>query len=83
MGLINELIDNITEDPLYQQGVLKGREEGIEKGILKGREEGIEKGMKNVIIKMLKDRTLSIEKIAELTEVTIEYVQQVANELKD
>jgi predicted transposase YdaD len=74
MGLIDELIDNITEDPLYQQGVLKGREEGIEKGM--------EKGMRNLIIKMLKDRTLSIEKIAELAEVTVEYVRQVAKELK-
>jgi predicted transposase YdaD len=80
------LIDNITDDPLYQEGVLKGMEKGIlkgiEKGILKGREEGIKKGMRNVIVKMLKDRTLSMEKIAELAEVTVEYVQQVAKELK-
>jgi predicted transposase YdaD len=74
MGLIDELIDNIAEDPLYQEGVLKGIE--------KGREEG-EKRMRNLIMKMLKENTLSIEKIAELAEVTVEYVQQVAKELND
>jgi predicted transposase YdaD len=58
-----ELFYNITEDPLYQ--------------------EGIEKGVRSLIIKMLRDKTLSIEKIAELAEVTIGYVQQVAKELKD
>lgn len=31
---------------------------------------------------MLKDRTLSIEKIAEILDVTVEYVNQVAQELK-
>ncbi len=65
------LFYNITEDPLYQ--------EGIEKGI----EKGMEKGVRNLIIKMLRDKTLSIEKIAELAGVTIGYVQQVAKELKD
>jgi predicted transposase YdaD len=95
MGLINELIDNIAEDPLYQEGVLRGREEGIakgilkgreegmEKGILKGREEGMEKGVRNLIIKMLMDRTLTMEKIAEFAEVRIAYVEQVAKELND
>jgi predicted transposase YdaD len=82
MGLIDELIDNITEDPLYREGVLKGIEKGILKGREEGMEKGIEKGMRNVIVKMLNDRTLSMEKIAELAEVTVEYVQQVAKELK-
>jgi predicted transposase YdaD len=73
------LIDNITEDPLYKEGVLKGIEKGMEKGILKGRKEGT----RDLIMKMLRDKTLSMQKIAELTEVTIGYVQQVAKELKD
>jgi predicted transposase YdaD len=67
MGLINELIDSIAEDPLYQEGVLKG----------------IEKGKRNLIIKMLKDRSLNMEKIAELAELSVAYVQQVAKELND
>jgi predicted transposase YdaD len=81
---------NIAEDPLYQEGVLEGIEKGIEKGILKGREEGMEKGReegmekgtRNLIIKMLRDGTLSMEKIAELAEVTLGYVQQIAKELQ-
>lgn len=57
---------NITEDYLYQEGLEKGQ---------RTKE-------KNIVIKMLKDKTLSIEKIAEFAEVTIEYVKQVEKELK-
>ncbi len=57
---------NITEDYLYQEGMTKGREE--EKRVL--------------IVKMLKDKTLSIEKIAEFAEVTVDYVKQIEKELK-
>ncbi len=64
---------NITEDYLYQQGVEKGIEKGVEKG-----EKAKEK---RLIIKMLKDKTLSLEKIAELAEVPVEYVKQIAEEL--
>jgi predicted transposase YdaD len=62
-----ELFYNITEDPLYQEGI----------------EKGMEKGVRNLIINMLRDKTLSMEKIAELARVTIGYVQQVAKELKE
>jgi hypothetical protein len=45
-------------------------------------QEGQKSREKNMIIKMLKDKTLSIEKIAEIAEVTVDYVKQVAKELK-
>jgi predicted transposase YdaD len=64
---------NITEDPLYQEGLLKGEEKGIEKG-QKARE-------KSLIIDMLKDGTLTVEKIATLAKVSVEYVKQVAGEM--
>jgi predicted transposase YdaD len=66
-----ELFYNITEDPLYQEGIEKGMEKGMEKGV------------RNLSINMLNDKTLSMEKIAGLAGVTIGYVQQVAKELKD
>jgi hypothetical protein len=57
---------NITEDYLYQEGMSKGREEE----------------RRGLIIKMLKDNTLSIEKIAEFADVAIDYVKQIEKELK-
>ena len=56
---------NIAEDFLYQEGLATG----------------LEKGKKDILIKMLTDKTLSIEKIAEFTDVTVEYVKLVAKEL--
>lgn len=73
---------NIAEDYLYQEGVAKGIEKGIEEGIQKGKKEGIEKGKKEVIMRMLKDKTLSVAKIAEFAQVSIEYVNSVAKEIK-
>ncbi len=57
---------NITEDYLYQEGLTKGKEE--------------EK--RGLIAKMLKDKTLSIEKIAEFADVSVDYVKQIEKGLK-
>jgi hypothetical protein len=65
---------NITEDFLYKQGVEKGIEKGVEKG-QKVRE-------KEFIAEMLKDGTLTMEKIAALAKVSLDYVQQIAREIK-
>ena len=85
---------NVTEDFLYQQGIEKGIEQGIEQGIERGIEQGIEqgiergiekgieKGKKAMIVRMLNDKTLTVEKIAELAEVAVGYVRQVAKALK-
>lgn len=45
-------------------------------------QQGVEKGKKEIIIRMLRDKALSTEKIAELTEVKLEYVKQLMKELK-
>lgn len=45
-------------------------------------QKGIEKGKKEMIIELLKDASLSIEKIANMTKVPIVYVRQVQKEVK-
>jgi predicted transposase YdaD len=45
-------------------------------------QEGFEEAKKELIVEMLKDGTLTIEKIASLAKVSVEYVRQVAKELK-
>lgn len=72
------LIYNITEDYLYREGL----EKGIEKGREEGMERGVEKEKKEMVIRMLTDKTLSMEKIAQLADVTIDYVRKVAKESK-
>jgi predicted transposase YdaD len=64
---------DIAQDYLYQQG--------IEKGIEKGVEKGVEKEKKITIIKMLKDKSLPIEKIADLMDVNIDYILQIQQEI--
>ena len=85
---------DIKTDGLYNEGIREGREEGllkgIEKGIQKGREEGIQKGIQKgrekkqyqIIFKALSQRVLTIEQIAEIAEVGIEYVLSVQSELE-
>ena len=69
---------NVTEDFLYQQGVEKGIEQGIEQGV----EKGVEKEKREMIVRMLKDNTLSVKKIADIAGVTVAHVKQVAKELE-
>ena len=85
---------DIKTDGLYNQGIQEGREEGIRKGIQKGRKEGIQKGRKEgiqkgreknrfqMISKALSQRVLTIEQIAEIAEVSIDYVLSIQSELE-
>ena len=57
---------NITEDYLYQEGITRGREE--------------EK--RGLIVEMLNDGTLTVEKIASFAKVSVEHVEQIEKELK-
>ena len=61
---------DITKDYLYQQG--------LEKGVEKGQEEM----QRKMIESMLKRQTIRPEEIAEIAKVPLEYVQQIAEELK-
>ncbi len=45
-------------------------------------QEGRKKEKEELVTEMLKDGTLTIEKIASLARVPVEYVKQVASELK-
>jgi len=45
-------------------------------------QQGIEKGKQDIIAELLKEGTLPIEKIASMAKVPVDYVQQVAWELK-
>ncbi|MBD0255243.1 MAG: hypothetical protein ICV83_05945 [Cytophagales bacterium] len=60
------LLYDITKDYLYQEGLAKGEE----------------KGKHEVVVTMLKDGTLPVEKIAALTGVALHEVRQIAEELK-
>ncbi len=68
------LLYDITKDYLYQEGLVKGEEQGLEKGLAKGKHE--------VVVTMLKDGTLPIEKIAAFTGVAVDEVRRIAQELK-
>jgi len=63
------LLYDITKDYLYQEG----RE--------KGREEGREEEKREIVAKMLAKQKLSIEEIAEVSGVTVAYVESIAKEL--
>ncbi len=68
------LLYDITKDYLYQEGLTKGREEG--------KQEGIEEGKRELIISLLEDKAFSIEKIARLAKVRVDYVEAIAKELR-
>lgn len=60
------LLYDITKDYLYQEGLVKGEEKGVEK----------------VVVNMLRKGTVPLEEIAEFTGVPLEDVKQIAKELK-
>jgi predicted transposase YdaD len=61
---------NIEDDVFYQQG--------IEKGIA----EGIEKGIEKIIAIMLQKKHLKLEEIADLADVSVDFVKKVQENLK-
>lgn len=73
-------LDNMR---VYVTNMSEARREGIEQGMEKGKKEGIEEGRSQImgntfaILDDLKNRTCSIEQIAEIYNVNIEYVQQL------
>ena len=69
---------DIKTDGLYNEGI----REGIQKGREEGREEGIEKNRFQIISKALSQRVLTIEQIAEIAGVSIDYVLSIQSELE-
>ena len=70
------------EDVLMEYGIIpewleRGREQGIEQGIEKGKEQGLEKG-KEIIARNLLGMGMSVEEIAQATELTVEKIRSLA-----
>lgn len=68
----------------YDKGFEKGVEQGLEKGIKKGIEQGVEQGIEKGVLaskiqfaQKLKSQGFDIEKIQELTELTIEEINNL------
>jgi predicted transposase/invertase (TIGR01784 family) len=60
------------------------REEGLEKGLEKGREEGLEKGLekgREEVVKNMLSKGLDITTISELTNLSIEKIEEIKNSL--
>jgi predicted transposase/invertase (TIGR01784 family) len=61
---------NIKEDAFYQ--------EGLEKGM----EKGLEQGKKEMVMQLIKDGTLTIKKIAEITGMTTQQIKSIEKAMK-
>ena len=61
----------------------EGLEEGLEKGLEKGRIEGEEKSKRVFVMNLLSNTDFTVEKIASLANVTVEFVNQIKNESKN
>lgn len=59
-----------------EQGLLKGRQEGLEQGLLKGRQEGVDIERKNIALCMLEENE-SIEKIIKITSLNRETIEKL------
>ena len=68
----------IEQDGLYLEGIEKGIEKGIERGI----EKGIEQHQHDTVVRGLHAGVLSLEMIANLAGVSLEYVLKVQKELE-
>ena len=77
MDSISQYI-KIEEDVLFLKGIEKGIEEGIEKGI----ESTSEKKNRQFVISLLNGTDFSVEKIANLASVSIEFVEKIKAENK-
>lgn len=69
---------DIESDELYLEGI----EKGIEKGVKKGVEKGIEQHQRETVIRGLQAGALSLDMIANLAGVSLEYVHKIRQELK-
>jgi predicted transposase/invertase (TIGR01784 family) len=74
-----------AQEKAMKEGLREGLKEGMEKGIEKGLEMGMEKGIdtqkRHTAIKMLKDKLFTLEQIASYTELPLETVRQLQDQL--
>ena len=76
---------NLEKDIRFKQGIQQGIERGIEQGIEKGIEQGIEKGIEQdkliIVTNLILKTDFSVEKIADLAEVSVDFVLKVKKTL--
>ena len=65
---------DVEKDELFQQGMEKGLEEGLEKGL--------EEGKLQAIAQLLKDGSLSKEKIAQVMGVSLEEINKITQNIQ-
>lgn len=68
---------DIRTSVLFKEGL----EEGLEKGMEEGVEKGVEKNQLLMISNMLTKTDMSVEQISDLSEVSIEFVQHIKENL--
>ena len=61
--------------------ILEGRRVGLKEGKLVGLKEGKNAGRKEMAANLLKDGTLSVQKIAEISGFSLEQLQEMADEM--
>ena len=81
MDSISQYI-KIEEDVLFLKGIEKGIERGIEEGIEKGIESTSEKKNRQFVISLLNGTDFSVEKIANLASVSVDFVEKIKAEIK-
>ena len=72
------------EEAILEEGIERGRAEGMERGMKRGRAEGMERGMKrgreegkvDIVLEMLRDK-LPLETIARISKFSTERVQEL------
>ena len=64
-----------------EQGMAKGRAEGLEQGMQKGVAKGKHETQEYVVINMLKDGELALDKIAKYSGLTLKRVKELAKAL--
>jgi predicted transposase YdaD len=72
------IVYDIKQDAFYKEGLEEGKQEGKQEGKIEGKQEGKEE----TIIQFIKSGELSYEKIASITNVPLEKIEQLAKSLK-
>jgi len=81
-------IDEMTQKAMekgIEEGIQKGIQKGIEEGIQKGIEEGLQKGIKEGVLKVAKsalEKGADIDFVASITELDIEIVKKLKEEIE-
>ena len=73
---------NLKEDPIFIEGFEKGVKEGLEKGVKEGLEKAMAINTKKVVENNLLTGEFSVESIASIVDVSIEFVLEIQERLK-